>query len=72
MTIIVVDQLGTNLFLLRNVTPHNSFSLQRLKQRAGTQPVMCIEINAARPLLHHLPPPCCVLEQDTLLPESTG
>ena len=23
-------------------------------------------------LIYLLPPPCCVLEQDTLLPESTG
>ena len=29
-------------------------------------------LSGIAPRVRDLPPPCCVLEQDTLLPESTG
>ena len=32
----------------------------------------CFGFRSERSGVRNLPPPCCVLEQDTLLPESTG
>ena len=31
-----------------------------------------VGLRSERSGVRYLPPPCCVLEQDTLLPESTG
>ena len=33
---------------------------------------VCVELRSKRSGIRSLSPPCCVLEQDTLLPESTG
>ena len=33
---------------------------------------LSVGLRSERSGVRYLPPPCCVLEQDTLLPESTG
>ena len=35
-------------------------------------PLLSFGLRSERSGVRDLPPPCCVLEQDTLLPESTG
>ena len=42
-----------------------------LGERGGSV-VECWTPERQRSGVRNLPPPCCVLEQDTLLPESTG
>ena len=41
------------------------------KAKRANNPDLCV-LRSERSGVRDLPPPCCVLEQDTLLPESTG
>ena len=66
------ELIRQSLKILKTVTcptsPNVSKGMVNLIISTGTS----VGLRSERSGVRDLPPPCCVLEQDTLLPESTG